>query len=385
MSQPENRNPKSIRFCPWCGTKTAPPAKFCAACGEPLQDGGRKSGSGALSWKSLAPGLTVFSLYLVVGLGLWIFVLYSHRPLSGGGSGNGRSESPLPANHPPITLPEEARKRIAELEAKAEASPQDVNAWRELARVQFRASQFDSSYRTAALTSYQHILKLVPNDLEGLRGVGNVYYDLEEYDKAIEHYQKYLALQPKDPGVRTDMGTMYLYSGDVDRAIEEYQTVLAENPNFFQAHFNLGIAYAEKGNREKAIEALNQAKELATHPEVRQRVDQVLAQIAPNAQTASQKESGLSPFQKAVEELFRGHEMMGPKISRIAWTSPLRGVIHLHDFPMSAMPAEIRKRFVARLRTRINEAKVLHSVEGKVQIDMLDTATGQVMETITVS
>jgi tetratricopeptide (TPR) repeat protein len=213
-----------------------------------------------------------------------------------------------------------------------------------------------------------------------------VYYDLEEYARAIEHYEKYLALQPEDPSVRTDLGTMYLHSGDADRAITEYQTAVASAPTFFQAHFNLGIAYQEKGHREKAVQALTRAKELATDQEIRQRVDQLLAQISPEVKPASIPAPGgaaPSPFQSAVEQLFRSHEIMGPKVSRIEWSSPTRGTVHLHDFPMSGMPAEIRKQFIGKLRTKLNEAKVLHSIDGEVRLEMVDAATGQVMETIT--
>jgi tetratricopeptide (TPR) repeat protein len=292
----------------------------------------------------------------------------------------------LPANHPPVTLPDDVKSRISELAAKAEAAPQDLNAWKTLAQVQFRASQFDSSYRSAALTSYQHVLELAPQDLEALRGVGNVYYDLEEYARAIEHYEKYLALQPQDSNVRTDLGTMYLYSGKPDRAVAEYQAVVTKNPTFFQAHFNLGIAYQEKGDKEKAVRALTRAKELATDQEVRQRVDQLLTQISPGVKPASiPAPEGTAPslFQSAVEQLFRGHEIMGPKVSRIEWSSPTRGRVHLHSFPMSGMPPEVRERFIGRMRTKINEAKVLHSLEGEVKIEMVDADTGQVMETIT--
>ncbi len=340
------------------------------------------------SWRSFTPGLVVLSLYLLVGTGLWIFVLNSHRAAPGEVSTAGSS---LPANHPSVTLPDDVKSRIAALVTKAEAAPQDINSWKTLAQAQFRASQFDPNYRSAALTSYQHVLALTPQDLEALRGAGNVYYDLEEHARAIEHYEKYLALQPKDSNVRTDLGTMYLYSGNPDQAIAEYEAVVAENPTFFQAHFNLGVAYGEKGNKEKAAQALTRARELTTNQEIRQRVDQVLAQLTPEvltpgvqpASAATSGEVGLSPFQRAVEELFRGHEIMGPRVSRIEWSSPTQGKAYLHNFPMSGMPPEVRERFVGKLRTKLNEAKVLHSIESGFRLEMVDMATGQVMETIT--
>jgi hypothetical protein len=47
------------------------------------------------------------------------------------------------------------------------------------------------------------------------------------------------------------------------------------------------------------------------------------------------------------------------------------------------MPPEVRERFVGKLRTKLNEAKVLHSIESGFRLEMVDMATGQVMEIIT--
>ena len=395
MSDSESAKPKTFRFCPWCAARIQAQGRFCANCGEPLKGAPAGPGTRAAvpppSWKSFAPGLAVLSAYLVVGLLVWVFVLSNHRPTAGGpasaGGGQPGSEASLPANHPPITVPEEVKKRIGELAARAEASPEDPQAWRDLAREQFQTSQIEASYRSAALTSFQRLLDLVPDDLEALRALGNVYYDLQEYGKSIDHYEKYLAREPKDASVRTDMATMYLYKGDPGRAIAEYQTVLAENPDHFQARFNMGIAYSAQGDMEKAKEALTRAKELAANEELRLRVEQVMTQLASERREAPASEEApaqLTVFQGAVEGVFRGHAVVGQKVGRFVWSSAVQGAVYLNDFPIDAMPDEARKQFLARLRAGINEAKVLHSVDGEVKIDVRDSATGQVIESLTV-
>ncbi|MGH7961512.1 MAG: hypothetical protein ACRERD_06750, partial [Candidatus Binatia bacterium] len=70
------------RFCPQCGTKTVPQANFCAVCGEGLPGtgkrmGGRREVSSPAAWRPLTPGLIVLSLYLTIGIGLWVFILRS--------------------------------------------------------------------------------------------------------------------------------------------------------------------------------------------------------------------------------------------------------------------------------------------------------------------
>ena len=383
----------TARFCPQCGTKTIPQANFCTNCGEPL--GGKAGGQQAK--KSAAPsatgtqrlplpGLVVLSCYLAVGIGLWVFVLrtepFAPTPTPSTQASTGGSA--LPQDHPQVSLPEEVQSRIAELVAQANAAPQDPNAWRTLAEVQFRASQLDASYRSAALASYRKLFELAPNDLDALRGLGNVYYDLEEHHKSIEYYQRYLALNPDNASVTTDLGTMYLYTGQVDRAIALYQSVLAKQPGFFQAHFNLGVAYQEKGLPEQAAASLQQAKSLTDNTTVQARIDQLLAQFsngtAPSQTVASTQ---VSPFQQAVESLFRAHEMMAPKIVRIEWPSHTQARVFFRNFPMAGMPQTVRDSFREKLRGQLIDAGQKAGVSGLATVELIDIDTQQVMETLT--
>lgn len=387
-----------MRFCPQCGTKTAPKAQFCTDCGAALASGGKKGQAPKKSspaqpaplnhdWKSLIPGLAVLSAYLAIGIGVWIFVLQSqpfpvvtaNGPASQGGS------QQLPQDHPPVGIPEDVTQRIRALVDEANAQPQAVETWRQLAEVQFRASQVDASYRSAALSSYQHILEIAPQDPGALQGIGNVYYDFEEYPKAIDYYQQYLSIKPDDQNVRTDLGTMYLYTKELDRAIAEYQAVIDKNPAFFQAHFNLGIAYREKGDIEKSRATLVHARTLTDDERIHTRVDQVLAQFvgpAPTEQVTASTTPPRTPFQSAVDTLFRGHEIMGPKIARIEWPRPTGAQVYLKNFPMAGMPEDVRNRFLAKLRIQVGVAKKTHNIEENVTIEFIDADTQNVMETV---
>ena len=396
----------SVRFCSQCGTKTVPEARFCASCGTALSGTGKKApaqntANTFVSWRTQLPGLTVLASYLLIGTGLWFSVLRSQpfptvtssadRPPTGGGQ-------ELPQNHPPVTLPEEVRKRITEFADKAKEKPQDVSAWKSLAEMQFRASQIEASYRSAALESFRHVLELTPNDLDALKGIGNIYYDFEEHGKAAEYYKRYLAQKPDDSGVRTDLGTMYLYSNDFDQAINEYQAVVAKEPGFFQAYFNLGVAYNEKGEKGKSVEALNKAKSLTTDQAVRDRIDQFLTQVStpvspsvtqappttvPPPQVAQvQVDSSLSPFQQAVEQVLRGANILGERINRIEWSSPTEARVLLQNFPMSGMPPQVRAGLVGKLQTKILEAKEAAGVSNAAKIELIDLDSQQVMETL---
>lgn len=386
------------RFCPQCGTQIVSQAKFCAACGTALPGNSPAVAPQAAPTpsRSITPGLLVLTFYLLTGLSLWLFVLRTQPfPTTAPAGPAGQAStggSALSQNHPEVALPDEAKKILADLVDKANAAPQDLKSWKTLAEAQARAARIDSSYRSASLSSYRHVLELAPNDLDALRGVGNVYYDFEEFDKAIEYYQRYLTLNPEEASVRTDMGTMYLYRNDPDRAIAEYQTVIAKKPDFFQAYFNLGIAYQEKGDANKARDFLNKAKSLTTEKAIQDRIDQVLAQFSGGGSTVSSTPAPTSPqppadptlssFQQATEKLFRSHDIMGPRISRIEWLAPARARVLLQNFPMAGMPAEVRERFLGKLRIQINETKAANKLDGLVTIELIDIDTNQIMETL---
>ncbi len=71
--------------------------------------------------------------------------------------------------------------------------------------------------------------------------IGNAYYDLGQYEKAISAYEESLKLRPRDAGIETDMGTCYHFLGQPDKALGVLDDVLKYNPNFPQALFNKGI------------------------------------------------------------------------------------------------------------------------------------------------
>ena len=390
-----------MHFCPQCGTKTVPKAQFCVDCGSALSGGkkgkgGKNASQSVPSWQSLTPGLIVLCGYLAVGIGLWIFVLQS-QPFSvvastAGPASQGGSQS-LPQNHPPV-ITEEVKQQITALVDEANASPQDAGAWRRLAEVQFRASQLDASYRSAAQASYRHLLELDPKDPEALRGMGNVHYDFEEYERAKPYYQQYLEIKPDDPNVRTDLGTLYLYTGQPDQAIAAYEAVLKTKPDFFQAHFNLGIAYREKGDQAKAKTSLERAKSLTDNTTVHARIDQLLTQFfgdqsvqqatasTESSPTASVPTAARTPFQQAVDTLFHSHEIMGPRVKRIEWPSTAQAKVFLGNFPMSGMPQDVRDRFLAKLRIQIGVAKKTNQINDTVTVELIDADSQAVMETL---
>jgi cytochrome c-type biogenesis protein CcmH/NrfG len=84
-------------------------------------------------------------------------------------------------------------------------------------------------------------LKIKPSDPTLLTQLGNVYYDTQQFQDAIDYYRRALQSDPKNTNVRTDLATAYWYVGNPDRAISEFDTVLKQEPNKSNALFNRGV------------------------------------------------------------------------------------------------------------------------------------------------
>jgi cytochrome c-type biogenesis protein CcmH/NrfG len=289
-----------------------------------------------------------------------------------------------------MEIPEEAKKFIAELETKAKERPKDTEAWRRLALVTARAAMVDPAYQDRALDAFTHALEIAPNDPDVLRGAANLRYDRNEHREAIPLFERYLALRPDDNGARTDLGTMFFHAGDSDRAIAIYREVLAKDPSFLQAHYNLAITYHRKGDRAAALAALEAARGLAKEDSVRAQIDQAIASVkagagAPGAGPAAPPpaaSTAASPFQRQVEEAFRDHPIMGPKIVRFEWTGATAGRVMLQNFPMAAMPPEVREKFTTRLAETLRSAAAANAVSGPARIDLADVSSGAVMASV---
>lgn len=372
------------RFCTQCGAALLAEARFCTACGQ-------KAGGGAARLRLRAPGLERWApllvLAAVVGLGgLAVGLGTRNAAPPNVPPPRGQSAGGMPEGHPPLEVPEDVRKVIAKMADAAKEKPDDLEVWRQLGFVQYRAGQVDPAYLAAAAATYAHVLDKAPDDLDSLRALGNIAYDRNEPDRAMEFYRRYLTIKPDDLGIQTDLATMLLAAKQYDEALAAYQAVLRTDPNFFQAQFNLAIAYRAKGDDEQALAALRRAREIATDDDTRKRVDALIAHVsgaAPAAPAAAEAEDGGGvDLHGAVETIFRSHPIVGSRIDRIDWTGDNSARVLLRGFPMSSMPPMVREKFLDRVRGGLRQAKSDHQVTAALSVELVDAESGAVMETV---
>jgi len=80
-----------------------------------------------------------------------------------------------------------------------------------------------------------------PDDLDAWIELGHLYFDTNNFDKAIWAYNKSLELEPNDPDILTDLGVMYRRIGNPTEAIKNFDKAIGLNPNHEIARFNKGI------------------------------------------------------------------------------------------------------------------------------------------------
>lgn len=109
-----------------------------------------------------------------------------------------------------------------------------------------------------ALAQYRNKLAENPNDLEANIGMGNLMFDSNKWDQAIEHYSKALEIDPKNGDVRVDRAIAYHSLGQNEKAAEEMKRVTKEQPSHRNAWLNLGVVAGALGDKKTNIEAWEQ-------------------------------------------------------------------------------------------------------------------------------
>ncbi|MFH1403484.1 MAG: AAA family ATPase [Candidatus Altiarchaeota archaeon] len=92
--------------------------------------------------------------------------------------------------------------------------------------------------------------------------LGNDYYKINEFDKAIEHYNKALELRPDLLETYFNRGLAYTRKQMYDKALEDMTKVIELNPNLAEAYYTRGLIHEYKMDYERAIGDYDKALEV---------------------------------------------------------------------------------------------------------------------------
>lgn len=118
------------------------------------------------------------------------------------------------------------------------------------------AAQVMNADTQKQISVLQSLLRDDPKNEKALIELGNLYFDANQFDPAIQAYSKALELNPKNADVRTDMGIMFRRKGDFDRAIAAFKKAAEDDPKHVNSRYNLGVVLLhDKGDVKGAIKA----------------------------------------------------------------------------------------------------------------------------------
>lgn len=95
-----------------------------------------------------------------------------------------------------------------------------------------------------------------PKNTEAWAMLGHMYFDTNQFQKAINAYKKNLEFKPGDANIWTDMGVMYRRLGNSQEALNCFNKAIELDPTHQQSRFNKGIVLMNDLNKHnEAIKA----------------------------------------------------------------------------------------------------------------------------------
>lgn len=130
-----------------------------------------------------------------------------------------------PQSGQPQLTPDQINTMLA-LEREVSANPNNVQAWTQLGHLYFDSDQFEK-----AINAYNRSLSLAPNNADVLTDLGVMYRRGADHAKAIESFDKAIAVDPKHETARFNKGIVLLYDlNDQAGAIKSWEELVALNP-----------------------------------------------------------------------------------------------------------------------------------------------------------
>lgn len=147
--------------------------------------------------------------------------------------------------------------KIKKLEGDLQQNPDNKEKARELAII-YHYIRKDKE----AIKIYEKILKHFPNDSNILAFLGYLYYELEDFNKAIDYLNQSLDIDSAAPFVFFLLGNAYAREGMVIEAVDAYDFAIFLDFDMYQAHLDFAGKYEDMGRIKRALKEYIAAYEI---------------------------------------------------------------------------------------------------------------------------
>jgi Flp pilus assembly protein TadD len=118
---------------------------------------------------------------------------------------------------------------------------------------------------TAAIDSYQELLKINPRHAQGLNNLGAAYCKVGRYQEAENCFRRAIDAKPNDPEAYNNLGNALRWMGRTDEAETLLRRALKLNPRYLDARTNLGTFLAFHGRAREAQTYLKKVLKFTPH------------------------------------------------------------------------------------------------------------------------
>ncbi len=117
-----------------------------------------------------------------------------------------------------------------------------------------------------------------PENPEILMDLGNLYYDREDWDRAVATYEKARRKAPKNPNLLSDLGAAHRNRGEFELAVAYFQKARESDANHWQSLLNWLLLEAyDRRDAAAAQRLFDEVKQ--RYPEIPQ-IDKIQEQIS---------------------------------------------------------------------------------------------------------
>jgi protein O-mannosyl-transferase len=117
-----------------------------------------------------------------------------------------------------------------------------------------------------AIEQYQAAIAIEPDNAMAHYNLGVALASMGRLDEAIEQYRKTVQLQPNDAAAQNNLGQALLIRGQIEKGMTHCQEALRIDPQFAEAHYNVGNVLYFRGRMDEAIAEYQAA--VRTKPEL---------------------------------------------------------------------------------------------------------------------
>ena len=127
--------------------------------------------------------------------------------------------------------------------------PQEIALKHYLSRFYVEDCRYD-----LALDQLFEILEIDDENVDAYWDLGNIQFELGDYDSAVENYENVLEKVTENAVLYYQTAIAYEANDNVDKAISNHLKALAVNENFHPSYKKLGILFMARNDNESAIE-----------------------------------------------------------------------------------------------------------------------------------